>query len=272
MKTLFLKGYRIFENQKKHNLSVYASQASFFIIMAIFPIIMLCLNLIQLLPIQADDLITVLNGLFPEVIAPLLDEIVADLYTKSSGTILSISALTALWSASKGIIGVEKGLIEIYETEQNRKYLIMRLLSALYTFAFIVVFIFALVILVFGNGIQITLSNRFPILAQVSGYIISIRTLLSIIILTLFFMLLYKFIPKRKTTLGRQLPGALFSTCGWMLFSFFFSIYVDNFGNYSYMYGSLTTMILLMLWLYVCIYIVFIGAEINLVFMHKQEK
>jgi len=272
MKTLLLKSYQVLQNQNKHEISVYAAQASYFIIMAVFPIIMLLLNLIKFLPVSATDLIAVLEEMFPEVIAPLLKEIISDLYDKSSGTILSVSALTALWSASKGVISLEKGLIEISGNQKKQGFVLHRSISIFYTFAFIIIFIFSLVLLVFGNGIQMTLSDRFPMVAKITAYLISIRTLLSILILTLFFSYLYKMFPRRKAKLKNQLPGALFSTFGWMLFSFFFSIYVDNFGNFSYMYGSLTTIILLMLWLYVCIYIVFIGAEINMVFIPEQKE
>ena len=103
----------------------------------------------------------------------------------------------------------------------------------------------------------------FPVLAEITLYIISFRQLLSLTILTLIFAGLYTFIPDKKQKISSQLPGAIFSTVCWMGFSFAFSIYFDNFSNYSYMYGSLTAIVLLMLWLYFCICILFLGAEIN---------
>lgn len=271
MRAIILKFQKVYQSFSKHNMSVYASSASFFIILAVFPAIMILLNLIQMTPLSPDDLVETLNSFVPEAISPLLGTIIDELYSKSSGTILSMSVLAALWSASKGVLGVERGLNHIFETEENRGYFILRLISAVYTMVFIIVMVFVLGLLVFGNRIQIMLENRFPVLSQFTGYVISIRTLLSVCILTLFFTCIYKFFPKRKTTLKRQLPGAIFSTFGWMLFSFFFALYVDNFGNFSYMYGSLTTMILLMLWLYTCIYILFLGAEINMLFIHRKK-
>ena len=76
-------------------------------------------------------------------------------------------------------------------------------------------------------------------------------------------MTIYKFANIRLTTLAKSIPGAMFSALGWLVFSYVFSLYIDNFANMTYMYGSLTAFIILMLWVYFCIYIFFIGAEIN---------
>ena len=76
---------------------------------------------------------------------------------------------------------------------------------------------------------------------------------------------IYTYVPDRKLTLKSQIPGAVFATAGWIVFSLVFSLYFRLFGNrnFSYMYGSLTAMVLLMLWLYGCICLLFFGAEIN---------
>ena len=67
----------------------------------------------------------------------------------------------------------------------------------------------------------------------------------------------------KKQDPWQQLPGAIFAAVCWLLFSFGFSLYFSNFSNFSYMYGSLAAIVLLMFWLYFCICILFIGAEIN---------
>jgi membrane protein len=76
---------------------------------------------------------------------------------------------------------------------------------------------------------------------------------------------MYIFIPNRKTKLYKEFPGALVSAAGWMGFSYLYSFYIDNMGNYSNMYGSLTAIVLFMLWFYFCMYILFIGGEVNVV-------
>lgn len=107
--------------------------------------------------------------------------------------------------------------------------------------------------------------NRFPIVADVVTHIINFRALWALMILIMFFLGIYTFVPDKKLKLREQIPGAVFSTVGWMAFSFAFSLYFNHIGgkNYSYMYGSLTAIVLLLLWLYMCMCILFFGAEIN---------
>ena len=125
----------------------------------------------------------------------------------------------------------------------------------------------SLVLSVFGNSISVMLYEHLPFLSRVVDFIIRIRTFVTLVVLTAFWDLVYKFLPNRKnrasTTLRRQLPGALFTACGWLLISFVFSIYLDIFTGFTSMYGSLTTIILIMLWLYGCMYIILLGGEVN---------
>lgn len=98
-------------------------------------------------------------------------------------------------------------------------------------------------------------------------YIIKIRTVMTLAVLTVFWDLVYKYLPNRratqKTTLRKQLPGAVFTAWGWLLISFIFSIYLDIFEGFSDMYGSMTTIVLIMLWLYLCMYVILLGGEVN---------
>ena len=89
--------------------------------------------------------------------------------------------------------------------------------------------------------------------------------------LSVAFLLMYKFLPNRKATLKSQLPGAVISAVAWSVFSLIFSIYLEYF-NVSNMYGSLTTLIMIMLWVYFCMFIVLLGAEINAYFEDKFGK
>ena len=79
----------------------------------------------------------------------------------------------------------------------------------------------------------------------------------------LFFTLMFMTLPGRKTSFFAELPGSILASAGWLGFSYLFSFYIDNFSNYSATYGSLTAIVLCMLWFYSCMYIMFIGAEIN---------
>ena len=123
--------------------------------------------------------------------------------------------------------------------------------------------ILSLVVLVFGNSLHKVAVEYAPILTYVTEIILRLKGIVAIGILAVLFMVLYRFVPNRKVRLFRQAPGALFSAVCWYVFSIVFSLYVEYSPGLINMYGSLTTIVLVMLWLYFCMYIILIGAEIN---------
>lgn len=207
----------------------------------------------------------------PKAINPYIVLIVSEVYDHATTTITSITALTALWSASKGYLGLVRGLNSVYGISETRNYFKLRLISSLYTLAFTILLIITLLILVFGNQIYVWFENWYPELANIALVIISVRATLALTILTAFFLLMFVVIPDRKTKVFAELPGALIAAAGWLIFSFGFSYYIDNMGGFSSTYGSLTAIILLMLWVYFCMYILFIGAEFN-VYLQELKK
>lgn len=140
------------------------------------------------------------------------------------------------------------------------------------------ILLISLIVLVYGNKILLAIDSYFSIETPLFIGIFSLRSILGFAIFFLFFLLLYSFIPDRRPKIKEEIPGALFTSVLWMLFSYLFSIYVDYFTNFSSVYGSLTYIVLIMLWLYVCMDILFTGALINRflaegnVFFIKREK
>ncbi len=255
---------RIWNHFSENEISVYAAQASLFIIIAFFPFLMLMLTLIQFIPtVSKSDVLTLLVRLMPDMLDSLVVGIVDDLYVKSPGTILSITALTALWSSAKGMMSIEQGLNRIYGYAIRRNYILRRIICAGYTLIFMLACIVSLVLLVFGSSLQKLLRSMLPFFARITQNIISFRSLLSMILFLLCFVGLYTIVPWKKQNPWHQLPGAIFSTLGWLGFSYAFSLYFTHFSSFSYMYGSLTAIVLMMLWLYFCICILFFGATIN---------
>ena len=151
MISFFFHCKQIWDRCVKDEITVYAAQASFFIVTAFFPFIMLLLTLIQFLPnVGKSDLLAVMVRIMPKMLHSLVVSIVDDLYIKSPGTILSATALTALWSAAKGMLGIERGLNRIYGDFKHRNYILQRLLCSFYTLIFMLVCVMSLVLLIFG--------------------------------------------------------------------------------------------------------------------------
>ncbi len=244
-------------------VAVYSAQAAFFIILSFFPFIMFLLTLIHYLPIQEYVMMKTFNDMLPKALNSYIVLVISEIYNHSSTTIISVTALTALWSASKGFLGLVRGLNSVYDINETRNYFKLRFISALYTLGFTILLILTLIFLVFGNQLYLWIENRAPGYIDVALLIISLRAIITLLLLTFYFELMFIVIPNRKTTIMSELPGALLTASGWLGFSYLYSFYIDNMGNFSSTYGSLTAIVLLMLWVYFCMYILFIGAEIN---------
>ncbi len=264
MVSLIVEGKRIFDKYTKDEVTVYAAQASFFIVISFFPFIMLLLTLIQFIPnVSKSDLMTIMVAIMPDMLDSFVMGIINDLYMKSPATIVSITAITALWSASRGMLSIERSLNRVYEVSRRRNYIVRRIICSGYTIVFIFACVASLIFLVLGSSLQRLINRVFPLIGEIISFIVSFRAVAAMAILIIAFMALYSYLPSKKQKLRNQVPGALFSALGWTVFSYLFSVYFDHFSNFSYMYGSLTAIVLLMLWLYICICILLIGAEIN---------
>jgi membrane protein len=263
---LIKKGIKIVQGFLKamqdDHVGAYAAQSAYFIMLSFIPFIILLLTLIQYTTLTKADVYATAQALLPGTLDSFVIGIIDEAYSKTAVTI-SLSALVTAWSAGKGFLALIRGMNTIYNVEEHRNYIILRIRSALYTLVFVVAIILSLVVLVFGNSIHSIVLKKFPLLAVVTGMIVNLKDVVGIGFLVLVFMVLYKFVPDRKTRLYRQLPGAVFAAVGWYVFSVGFSLYIDYWPGFSNMYGSLTTIILIMLWLYFCMYIMLLGAEIN---------
>lgn len=261
-KNRFFKMIYIFSNQiKMDNVSSYAASCAFFIFLSLIPCIILLCSILPFTPLKEEDLLAILTNNFPETMGSLLTSLVAEVYDKSIG-VLSIAAVTTLWSAGKGVNALITGLNAIEHIENKRNTIVMRLFSSLYTLIFLTSIILFLVLMVYGNLAMEVLIDDYPRLALLFGIFVRFRSLITILIMTIVFMILYAELPNTRMKIRLQFIGALFTALGWTLFSFVFSLYVENFNGFT-MYGSFTTIIILMFWLYTCMYIVFIGANLN---------
>ena len=259
----FIQGF--VDNMGKKHMSAYAAQAAYFIILSFIPFMLLLMTSIKYTPLTREEVINVVMQVCPESFEGFIRGIVWEVYAKSLG-VVPISALIALWSAGKGIQALTNGFNSIYQVQETRNFFVTRVRSVVYTWVFVIAIILTLILQVFGNSLQRELSSRFPVLDRLVTTIISMRVMISLFLLSLVFVMMYKFIPNRKATFRSQLPGAVLSAVCWSAFSFFFSLYVDFFSVTSNMYGSMTTIVLILLWMYFCMMFVMIGAQVNYYF------
>lgn len=262
--TVFYGVKRISKRFASDNLTAYAAQSAFFVFISIFPFLMLFLNILKYIPIFTEESFDshAIDFLSPQI-SELLKGIIAEAQDYGSGALISITTAAALWACSKGVLGIIYGLNSIYKTTEKRGYIQLRIVSVIYTVGLIAALAVVLILMVFGNKILDFILMEFPVMNNFANAIRVIRWLVTFGILILFFLFLYTIIPERKTKFKNELPGAVVSAVGWIGFSVLYSFYIDNFGNQSKVYGSLTAVVLFLLWMYTCMIILFVGAEIN---------
>lgn len=272
-----IKNGRVFmEKCKQDNISAFAAQSAFFLVISLIPFMMVCSSLLQYTFVSEATLLQLVNDFMPEYIAPFVVSVIDEVYHKSVG-IVSVTAAVAIWSAAKGVQYVASGLNMINGVRETRNWIVLRFWAVVYTAVMLIVIVAALILLVFGNSIQEMLFGYVPWLAKTTEVFFRLRSLIALGVMICLFTILYRTLPNnkeikdRKLTLYNQLPGAALCAVGWYVFSFGVSVYVDYFNGFS-MYGSLTTIVLVMLWFYFGMYIMMLCAEINVLFGEKIYK
>ena len=262
LKQIFTRVSQIPKQASKVHMGAYAAQAAYFLMLCMIPIILLLLTLVQYTPVTKADVMTAVIQVFPASVDSMITSIVNQVYNQSTG-IIPVTVIIAMWSAGKGVLSITTGLNCIYGCPETRNYFFLRIRATLYTIMFIVVILVLLVLSVFGNSLNLLILEHLPFLSGTADWLIEARTVISPAVLVVFCLLIYKFLPNRRDRLIRQLPGAAFAALGGLVISWIISVYLDIFEGFSSMYGSLTTIVLIMLWMYFCMYSILLGGEIN---------
>lgn len=251
------------------DMAVYAGSATLFLLMASFPMLMWVLVLVNLLPgFSVESVAELLADFLPQI--PSVQEstiqLLQNLSSQSAQFVASLAVLTTIVSASGGMSALQIGLQRL--TPGSRRTFLNRLLAVGYTF----VFELLLLVMLALQGMK-SLFARFadtlPFFRHYAAAVHEAQRVASIgrfVIIPLLFVLLlliYTYVPGGRRTLRSQLPGTIFATAGWLIFSRVFSFYILHFWRLSYIYGSLTAVILVILWLFVIINLIFLGAGLN---------
>ena len=244
-------------------LPLHSAYTSFFLILSLFPSLLLLLGVLRYTELEVADLIDFMEGFLPESLLPTATMLVQSSYRHSSSTVVSLSVLAALWSASRGMYGLLRGLQAVYGVGIQSGYWKKRVISVLYTVSFLAVLILTLVLYVFGNAILDYLwMMTHPLLMGLMN-VIDLRFVLLLLLQTALFSAMYALLTGTRRQIRSCLPGAVLASLGWLTFSRLFSLYVTHFSRYTNIFGSIYALALGMLWLYFCISILFYGAAFN---------
>ncbi len=268
---LFKLGKVFFHKLGEDHVTAYSAMSAYFLLMSFVPFLMILLILSQYLPFSGNNVLQLLNTFSFIQENVFLQTILFEIFQQNNKNVLGITFFILLWTSSKSIWGFMKGLNAVYDIEQTKGNLLLRFTAVFYTIAFLFIITTALILFVFGNSIYQMFLSHYPFLETLGNLLFGIRSIFSFLILTGFFLLLYMHVPARKTSIRSQIIGAVFASVGWTVYSFFFSIYISYFSDYARLYGGLGTVLVFFLWLYMLMYILFLGAEINF-FCSSQGK
>lgn len=262
---------KLFKNMGEDLVSEYSAQCSYYTILSFIPFIILVLTMIQYTGVGPQALFNAISKIIPSSMNEIILDIVQEVYSKSIGTI-SISIIFTIWSAGKGLFALNKGLQSVYNTnnKESASYIYLRVKAIIETIMFIILIVLGLTLLVFGNSL-IEIIQKYVGGLENYNTISAIATQIGLILITfLIFLLLYKFMPKHKVSFKSQIYGAIFGAIALNIISIVFSKYLYIFKGFSITYGSLATLMLIMMWIYSCFYTVFFGAELNKLINNKK--
>lgn len=249
------------DEMNRESIAAFASSMAFFVFLSLFPMMMLFVSVIPYTPLTESMLVADINAYLPEILHVTVTNTVAEIYEHAYG-MLPISIIITIISAGKGMLALIRGLNVINDVNESRNIIILRIIASVYTVVFMIAILAMLILSFFSKKVIIHVTEYEPYLGGLIRVFMPFRYLVGWFVLSVFFLLMYTYIPSKKLSLKRQIPGACFSAALWNIASFAFSIYLDRFNGFG-AYGSLAVIMVLLVYLYMMMYILLIGAHIN---------
>lgn len=248
-----------------------ATQLSYSLLLAFFPFLIFVMTLIGYSPVESEDVLISFQRILPTDVFKLISNTVVEIVDTKNGNLLSFGLITTLWASSNGFKAMIKCLNKAYDEKENRSFLKIESTALLCTFGLAFIIIASVLLLVFGEingrllGAYLGFAEVFRRIWNILRYLIMLSTMIFI------FAALYHYTPSRRLTWKEVIPGAIFTTLGWLLSSIIFSYYINNFGNYSKLYGSIGAVIVFMLWLFLVSLMLLTGGELNAVLVFGRN-
>lgn len=267
-------GKRVAVKVSEDSCTMYAAAMAYYLLFALFPFFLFLTTLIGYLPIPdlLDNILTNMERLLPKEANVLLQDNIRSLFKNKQGGLLSIGFLLALWSSSSTVTSAMDVMNRLYKVKEGRALWKVRLIALFLVLALSVLFISSIILLMFGPKIG-ELIARVSMLGPTFSAIWNVAIWPVIFFFLIFALALtYYFTPDVQQEWKWISPGAVIAIPVWLVASFAFSYYVNNFGSYNKTYGSIGAVIILLLWLFISGLIIIVGAEINAVVEHSSKE
>ena len=253
------------------DLAAMSAQISYYLILAFFPFLFFLINLLSFTPLPNRLLIANFNAILPQETALLVKTMLTETVQAKSGAMLVLSMLASLWAASRGMSAIIRGLNHSYGVKESRRFVRLNMVALLSTVGLSVMVLISFIMIVLGRIIGSTIFGYMGAKSLFYSIWSFLRYGITFGLLLTTFYLIYRYLPNRKLTGNHVLAGTIFTTVGWIGASLLFSFYVNNFGSYATVYGSLGGMFALIFWLYLSTLIFLLGGAINAICSDRDD-
>jgi len=249
----------------RDDVSAYAAQLAYYCLFALFPFLMFLAALLAYIPIPNlfDRIVEMMGEFVPASVMQHIEGNIEQLLTETRGGLLSTGILIAVWIASNGFAAVSVSLNRAYGVREQRPFWKVRGLAVLMTVGLAVLLILWSTVLVFGPLLAGWLAENLGFGGAFEIIVRIVRWPVIIFLMILTVALIYYFAPDVEQDWRWITPGSVVAVIVWVLVSLGFAFYVDNFGRYDRVYGSIGVIIILLTWLYISALFLLIGGEIN---------
>lgn len=261
----------MYERISEHRIFSTAGEMAYFLVLSIFPLLALTISVASLTWLSQERISILLEAILkPDTFNAIKDEVYKNFYIVNKVPLISFSMIGTIFSASGGIWAIMRSLNKAYEIEDTRPYLTLLIICFFITIIISAMMILALFTMVFGEVFESVLFKYYGYSDTLNELWQFVRYLAIESVIFLIFLFLFYISPNLKLRCKDVIPGALLVTVGWSIVSAAFSVYVNNFNNFSKTYGSLGAGMLLLVWLYWNSTLILIGGELN-AYLHEKH-
>lgn len=255
----------------KDDIFALSAQLAYYLMLSFFPFLIFLMTLIGFSNLDSMEVIGGLRNILPSTVFQLVSSTIVEIIETQSTGLLGASILLVIWASSSAFRAVIKGLNKAYGIKENRHFIKRAFIAIICTFSLAFVIILTLIMLVFGTLIGDLLVTYLPFENLIERVWNILRYIVVIIVMICTFAAIYRYTPSKRIHWKNTFPGAIVCTIGWLAVSVGFAFYINNFGNYSKLYGSLGAVIVLITWLYLTSMLVIIGGEVNSVLVIRRN-
>jgi membrane protein len=262
-KRIFLFIEQMYCRYQDNEVGALGAQMTYYLILAFFPFLIFIMTIASYTSVTTENILANISPILPHNTYTLIEDFFNEILKTRNSTLLSFGMIGTLWASSSGVMAIMKGLNKAYDEAEDRPFWKVLGISFLLTLAMGFVILLAFVLLIFGQGIGEHVLKWLHFPANFDTIWNVIKFSIPLITMFIVFIFLYQISPNRRLSLRECIPGALFTSLGWLVTSALFAFYVNHWGNYTKTYGSIGGVIVLLIWLNISSTIILLGGEIN---------